>query len=84
LATSPILAAADTLQARAKALALEHYLNRIVFRRLEDGDERVETVIVRGQPGTEKDGHPIAPQQLKTADDIEPVLRARLGWQGPF
>lgn len=80
LASSPILASADTLKARAKATALQHYLDRVSFRSLEEGDERVEVLPVRGQPGTEKDGHPIAPQHLKIADDLEPVLRARLRW----
>lgn len=64
----------------AKAAALAHYLDETVQLRLQARDQRVERVLYRYQPGCGKNGHPNAPQHLQMADDLEPVLRARLGW----
>lgn len=65
----------------AKAAAINHYLDETVYRRLSAGDRRIEKALFRYQPGSPKDAHPIAPQHLLMADDLEPVLRSRLGWR---
>jgi len=62
----------------ARRAAMEHYLDEVVTLRQEAGDYRVEKLMHRHQPGTLKDSHPIWPQHLLMADDLEPVLRARL------
>lgn len=64
----------------AKAAALAHYLDESVQLRLQARDQQVEHVLYRYQPGCGRNGHPNAPQHLQMADDLEPVLRARLGW----
>lgn len=64
----------------AKAAALAHYLDEAVALRQQARDRRVERVLYRYQPGCGRNGHPNAPQHQQMADDLEPVLRARLGW----
>lgn len=64
----------------AKAAALAHYLDEIVLLRQFAGDQRVERVLYRHQPGSAKNSHPTAPQHLLMADELETVLRARLSW----
>jgi lysophospholipase L1-like esterase len=80
LANSPIFSARKDNGDVAKSSAIAHYLDETVLRRREVRDYQVEAVQLRYQPGTSKDAHPIGPQHLLIADDLEPVLRARLRW----
>lgn len=63
---------------RAKAASHEHYLDETVLLRAQAGDHQVEAFRYRHMPGSAKNAHPTAPQHLLMADDLEPLLRARL------
>ncbi|TWT94761.1 Endoglucanase E precursor [Botrimarina colliarenosi] len=80
---------ADAPQARAFVLdspmygpgekgdAMRRYLDRVVAGLDDDRIERVSLQWRRGRP---VDPHPVANEHVLIADEIEPVLRRRLGW----
>ncbi len=65
----------------AKAAAIGHFLDEIIAKRWHVGDRRVEKSLFRHQPGSGKNSHPCRPQHQLMADDLEHVIRARMGWQ---
>lgn len=56
---------------------LRQYVQEAVAR---TGDPRIQWVQAAHYPGNGCNAHPNAPQHLRMADDLEPVLRRALGW----
>jgi lysophospholipase L1-like esterase len=65
----------------ARAAAIVHYLDEVITKRWYAGDRSAEKVLYRYQPGSSRNSHPARPQHQLMADDLESVLRARLGWR---
>ncbi len=78
LTSSPMFGSRPDNGDAAKAAAIAHYLDEVVLLRQHARDQRVDRVLYRHHPGSAKNAHPTAPQHLQMADDLEPVLRARL------
>jgi lysophospholipase L1-like esterase len=76
--SSPMFGARVDNGDAAKAAAIAHYLDEVVLLRHHARDYRVDRVLYRHHLGSSKNAHPTAPQHLLMADDLEPVLRARL------
>ena len=65
----------------AKTAAINHYLDETIARRMAAGDQKMEKAHFRYQPGTPGNGHPNGPQHMQMADDLEGLIRMRLGWR---
>jgi len=80
LTNSPMFSVNQNAGNTARAATLVYYLEETVKLRRTAGDERVDLLQYRHQPGRPGNGHPTGPQHQQMADDLEPLLRSRLGW----
>lgn len=58
--------------------ALHGYLEQVV-RRLDD--RKIQLLALRHYPGVPGNGHPTGAEHAAMADEIEPAIRAALGWR---
>ena len=73
LLTSPMLDAT-----RNQTLAA--YLQRVIAARAAAGDSAMSLFEFKGRYTSGCDGHPDLAEQLRMADELEPVVRARMKW----
>ncbi|HEV7992181.1 MAG TPA: GDSL-type esterase/lipase family protein [Gemmatimonadaceae bacterium] len=73
LLTSPML---DS----AKNETLAGYLQRVIVARAAAGDTVITRFAFKGRYTSGCDGHPDLAEQLRMADELEPEVRARMGW----
>jgi lysophospholipase L1-like esterase len=64
----------------AKNQTLAGYLQRVIDARTAAGDSAIARFGFKGRYTSGCDGHPDLAEQLRMADELEPEVRARMGW----
>jgi hypothetical protein len=63
-----------------KNQTLDGYLQRVIGARAAAGDSAIGRFSFKGRYTSGCDGHPDLAEQLRMAEELEPEVRARMGW----
>jgi xylan 1,4-beta-xylosidase len=75
-----LLVDSPTLAPTEKTL-LSGYLRQVVERRAAAGDGGIDTFSYEGRYASGCDGHPDLEEHVAMADELEPAIRALMGWR---